>query len=131
MCHIEMIRRDYCVFSGAKDLEPLYCFEGFPVFMGCVDTPPEKDVVADMAWHISRSSGSIQLNPLLPLDVLYPESHGAGCVGSLWETHHNEFADFISKHNPLEVLEIGGSHGILAKKHQLIQDVSWTILEPK
>ena len=129
-CAMEMIRRDCCVLTGSVDLEPLYCFEKFPVFVGCVNTPPEEDMVADMAWHISRGSGIIQLNPLLPLDILYPVSHGAGSIGKLWESYHHAFAEFIHKYTPSSVLEIGGSHGILARNYQLIQDIPWTIVEP-
>jgi len=72
----------------------------------------------------------IQLNPLLPLDVLYPEAHGAGLVGGSWSLHHQKFAEFISKFNPNSILEVGGAHGILAKNYQAIKRIPWTILEP-
>ncbi len=72
----------------------------------------------------------IQLNPLLPLDILYPEAHGSGCVGVLWAKHHQALAAFIAKFNPASVLEIGGAHGILAANYQNIKEIPWTILEP-
>ncbi|MBA3035772.1 MAG: methyltransferase, partial [Desulfobacterium sp.] len=77
---MELIERNHCVISGNEDLELLYSFKDFPVFMGCVDQPPEEDLKTDMNWWISKSTGSIQLNPLLPLDILYQEQH-AGSVG--------------------------------------------------
>lgn len=83
-----------------------------------------------MSFWISRGSGMIQLNPLLPLDVLYPEAHGAGCVGALWAKHHQALADFIAKFKPSSVLEIGGAHGILATNYQKTKRIPWTILEP-
>jgi hypothetical protein len=98
--------------------------------MGCTDQPPEQDIHADMDWWISKSSGLIQLKTLLPLDVLYPESHGAGAVGALWERHHREFAQFVHRYSPSAVLEIGGAHGILAREYQALADVAWTIVEP-
>lgn len=49
--------------------------------MGTSVASRAQDLVSDMSFWISRSSGMIQLNPLLPLDVLYPEAHGAGLVG--------------------------------------------------
>lgn len=125
-----MIKRNEDVIAGLQDLEHLHTFHGFPVFMGCTDEPQAKDLTADMQFWISRGSGMIQMNPLLPLDVLYPEAHGAGCVGASWARHHQELADFIGQFNPTSVLEIGGAHGILASKYQAQRAVPWTILEP-
>jgi len=100
--------------------------------MGCVSTPPEHDLRADMSWAISRSSGLVQLTKLIPLDVLYPESHGSGGVGALWEKHHKAFAQFVRDvAAPSAVLEVGGAHGILARNYQKDHAaVSWTIVEP-
>ena len=61
---------------------------------------------ADMAWMISKRTGLIQLGFLLPLDVLYPESHGSGCIGGLRNKHHNSFAKFISNFNPSSDLKL-------------------------
>lgn len=127
---MNLIKRNNCVISGNNDLEPLYSFLKFPVFMGCLDQPESDDLKQDMCWWISRESGLIQLNPLLPLDVLYPESHGAGAVGALWNRHHKAFAHFVNRISPLAVLELGGAHGILAKEYQQFGKISWTILEP-
>lgn len=125
------IHRDYCVFTHNKDLELLYKFSNFPIFMGCVDSPPEEDIKADMNWWISRSTGSLQLNPLIPLDVLYSMSHGSGSTGNLWQQHHEEFAEFISKYNVRNALEIGAGHGALAKNYlNMVSDAHWTIIEP-
>lgn len=127
---MEVIARPRCVITGRDDLEHLYTFPNFPVFMGCSHKPVSSDVVHDMQWWISKSTGSIQLNPLLPLDVLYPESHGAGVVGALWQEHHRAFATFLHTSRPTEVLEIGGSHGILEKEYQGFEAIPWTIVEP-
>jgi hypothetical protein len=128
---MNLIRRNHCVVSGREDLELLYSFERFPVFMGCVEQPPIADVFAEMSWWISRSTGSMQLNPLIPLEVLYSQSHGSGSVGALWNRHHSEFAKFVYEHSPRHVLEIGGGHGILAQNYlQHKPDAQWTIVEP-
>lgn len=127
---MELIERNHCVVSGKEDLELLYSFKDFPVFMGCVEHTPEKDLKTDMNWWISRSTGSLQLNPLLPLDVLYQEQH-AGAIGTLWREHHKEFAKFIAGYNCRSVLEIGGAHGLLAKEYiSAVDNVDWTMLEP-
>jgi hypothetical protein len=127
---MKTISREVCCVTGQQDLEPLYKLERFPVFMGCVDSPASEDLVSDMDWWISRSSGMIQLRHLLPLDVLYPESHGAGAIGALWEHHHKEFADFVHTSTPSAVLELGGAHGILAREYRRHATIDWTILEP-
>jgi hypothetical protein len=127
---INRIERNADIITGSEDLEHLYSFQNFPVFMGCTTAPKANDTVFDMSFWISRSSGMIQLNPLLPLDVLYPEAHGAGCVGASWAKHHQALADFLGNLNPTSVLEIGGAHGILATNYQLIKKIPWTILEP-
>ncbi|MFC1680199.1 methyltransferase domain-containing protein [Pseudomonadota bacterium] len=122
--------RDVCAISGAKDVEHLYTFKEFPVFMGCVEQSPDQDLKADMSWWISPSSGLIQLKQLIPLETLYPESHGAGAIGKLWQQHHQAFARFITDHKPRKVLEIGGAHGILATEFMQLDQVEWTIVEP-
>jgi hypothetical protein len=129
--NIVPIHRKSDVMLGGEDLEHLYAFKEFPVFMGTVSHEPSQDIFFDMDWHISRSSGAIQLRHLLPLDIIYPEAHGSGCVGNLWMEHHVMFADFIANYAPTSVLEIGGAHGILSKIYQeRSQNVDWTILEP-
>lgn len=124
------IERNQDVISGAPDLELLHSFLHFPVFMGVSDAPPTSDLLVDMSFWISRSSGMIQLNPLLPLDVLYPSAHGAGCVGAAWASHHQGLADFVARFAPQSVLEIGGGHGILATNYLAKSKIPWTILEP-
>lgn len=127
---MDLIERTKCVITGIGDLEPLYSFAKFPIFMGCLDQDEAADLKQDMSWWISRGSGLIQLKQLLPLDVLYPESHGAGAVGTLWAKHHMAFAQFLRKSAPSSVLELGGAHGILAKEYKAFENIPWTILEP-
>ena len=122
--------RKECALTKVQDLEPLHTFASFPVFMGCTTNEIAEDQFADMSWMISKSSGLIQLAGLLPLDVLYPMSHGAGEVGDLWKSHHAHFAKFLYRHKPTSVFEIGGAHGILETEYQKFARIPWTILEP-
>jgi hypothetical protein len=125
------INRNNDVVLGSSDLEEIYTFKKFPVFMGCTEQDKSDDIFADMCWKISKSSGMIQLDPLLPLDVIYSTEHGSGTTGKGWDDHHQAFADFINKFKPSNVLEIGGLHGILAKKYMdLNNGIRWTIIEP-
>jgi len=59
---MKLIERESCVVSQENDLENIYTFKNFPVYMGCSDnTKVESDIKEDMRWMISRSSGLIQL----------------------------------------------------------------------
>ena len=125
------ITRNIDVVLGNKDLEDLYTFKNFPVFMGCTNKDKSTDLLSDMNWKISQNSGMIQLNPLLPLDIVYSAEHGSGTTGKAWDEHHDAFAQFINKYEIKNILEIGGLHGILAQKYfNLDGKAKWTIIEP-
>ncbi|BCG23480.1 hypothetical protein TUM18999_16710 [Pseudomonas tohonis] len=127
---IKLVTRTVDVVTGSAELEDLHTLSDFPVFMGVVEHSVEQDLVADMSWSISRTSGLIQLKKLLPLDVLYQAQTTTSAVGATWMAHHREFAKFIAKYSPTGVLEFGGAHGILSIEYQNFGDVPWTILEP-
>jgi len=125
------IHRNSDIITGENSLEHLHTFENFPVYMGCTNQPKSKDTTSNMSWWIGKNSGMIQLNPLLPLDIVYADEHGSGTVGELWNKHHKAFAEFVVKQRPNKVLEIGGLHGQLAKASlQLDTSLDWTIIEP-
>ena len=124
------VQRNKDVISMQEDLEDLYRFDNFPVFMGCVDHPPEEDLLFDMSWKISKGSGAIQLDPLVPLEILYAESHGSGNVGGMWLEHHQSFAKFIYQYKPVAVLEVGGAHGVLSREYRKSDRIDWTVVEP-
>ena len=124
------IDRSLDVINSTDDLEHLYTFKDFPVFMGCTDAAKETDILTDMSWWISKSSGMVQLTPLIPLEIVYKMSHGSGSIGRIWAEHHLSLAKFISKINPSQVLEIGGGHGELSKAFNTLSTANWTIVEP-
>ena len=124
------IERKKCCITGEQDLKFLYEFHRVPVFMGCSESPSTDDLFERMSWSISESSGAIQLDTLIPLETLYLESHGSGDIGSLWNNHHCQFAEFINNFDPNSVFEIGGGHGRLAKIYEEYRDIPWTIIEP-
>jgi hypothetical protein len=125
------ISRNNDVVLGNNDLEDLYTFKSFPVFMGCTEQSSSEDILSDMSWKISKESGMIQLNPLLPLNVVYSAEHGSGTTGKAWDEHHSSFSEFVYKFKPKSILEIGGLHGILAEKYlELDSNVKWTMIEP-
>lgn len=125
------ISRPKSVLTEKANLEPLYTLKDFPVFMGCVDAPPEEDIVADMDWAICPETGIIQLLKLIPLEILYLTQHNDG-TGQVWQNHYLEFAKFIKQFNSGKyILEIGGAHDWIFKRYQeLDPNVRWTIVEP-
>jgi len=127
---MEYLPRNLDVLDGSGDLEHLHTFTNFPVYMGVESQQRDDDLLADMRWVISRSTGVIQLDPTLPLEIVYARSHGSGSVGGLWEQHHREFASFVARQAPTSVLEIGGGHGKLATYVSKVRNVDWTIIEP-
>jgi hypothetical protein len=127
---IKYIERTKSLLTDEPNLEHLYTFEKFPVFVGCVETPESEDLVADMVWNICRETGIIQLGKLLPLSILYLNQHNDG-VGKIWQDHYLAFAKFLYKFRPKNILEIGGAHDIIAKNYRLLDpNINWTIIEP-
>lgn len=127
---MKLIIRDKDVITGSDDMEELHKLENYPVFMGCVEHSKNFDLRVEQTWEISRKSGIIQLKKLVPLEILYSKHHNSGAVGLTWMDHHQKFSEFVLENNPKNVLEIGGAHGILAKKCLAVKKINWTILEP-
>lgn len=122
--------RNTSIITGNKNLENLYEFKNFPVYMGCTEKNESEDLFADMKWDICTDTGIIQLKELLPLDILYMDQHNDG-TGKVWEQHYEEFSKFIYKYKPSNILEIGGAHDKIANYYfDLSANVNWTIVEP-
>ena len=102
---MKSIVRNKCVVSKKNDLVKLFKLKKFPCFVGCTKQKMIKDQFFDMSFSISKSSGCVQLKNLLPLKLIYSSSH-VETVGKIWESHHNEFAEFISKNKILNVLRL-------------------------
>jgi hypothetical protein len=128
---MDYIDRNKSLITGKNNLEHLYTFKDFPVFMGCVDNPLEKDYLADMVWNICPETGLIQLAKLVPLDIVYLDQHNDG-IGSVWSKHYQEFAEFVKKNNDgHNILEIGGAHDVIANNYfALDPQAQWTTVEP-
>lgn len=127
---LHMIERERCVISKELSLDKLYTFKNFPIFMGVTDQDESMDKVADMDFVIAKDSGMIQLKKLIPSDELYKNSHN-NSFGTIWDQHHREFAEFISRYQPGRVLEAGGGNGRLSLYYQeKFGDTEWVIIEP-
>jgi 2-polyprenyl-3-methyl-5-hydroxy-6-metoxy-1,4-benzoquinol methylase len=122
-------RRTSCL-TGSKDFISIAKVEEFPVFFGVTDKPEKDDLYAVMEWFLEKETGLIQLNKLIPLDVLYQEQHAYG-FGETWENHYSKFSDFLCQIKHSNVLEIGAGQGRIAQICASSDDVKkWTIIEP-
>jgi 2-polyprenyl-3-methyl-5-hydroxy-6-metoxy-1,4-benzoquinol methylase len=124
------VLRPESVVTGKKNLELLHSFKDFPVFFGCVDSPAEEDLCADMDWAIDPESGVVQLTKMVPLDILYQSQHVDGCSPT-WQRYYQDFGEYIITTKPKSVLEIGGGQGDLAEiVTKGSKGTHWTIVEP-
>jgi len=107
--------RNKSLLTRKNSLEPLHSLKKFPVFIGCTKQPQNKDIHANMDFDICTETGLIQLRKLIPLNLIYKESHSEA-IGGVWKKHHNQFSNFVGKYKLSKILEIGGSNGVIAKK---------------
>lgn len=128
-----MIPRDFDVLTNESGtLVHLFTLPSMPVYMGVAPAKASanSDVLADMSWHISATTGAVQLHPLAPLEYVYMQQHNA-VVGGTWKRHHDSLAAMVAARKPKHVLEIGGGHGYLAMKLMFSGAVEqWTMVDP-
>ena len=126
MIKLNTLKRTHCIVCNNK-LSDVKTIKNFPIFMGTTNKPVEDDLLADMKFCVCENCGCVQLGELIPLDVLYSDSHSPGVVGKSWQEHHKKFSDFVLKYAKGNVVEIGGSNLILAnhlQKSQKIKSIS-------
>ena len=127
---MEYIIRDKSIITGKQNLEHLYTFKDFPVFIWCTEKQKDTDLLADMSFSICKDSWIIQLDKILPLDLIYSEYHSE----ALWwirKEHHDKFAKYISKFAWNNILEIWWWNWYLAKEFlEKNKDKNRTIIEP-
>jgi 2-polyprenyl-3-methyl-5-hydroxy-6-metoxy-1,4-benzoquinol methylase len=125
--------RNECVFCGCTKLNEIVTLDKFPVFMGTVtESEANKYIYEDLRYVECDECNNLQIESLVPLEILYASNHNVEVVGSLWSNHYNKFGDFIiDNKNGKNVLEIGCPSAKLAK--QCIaksEDLMWEIIEP-
>lgn len=126
----EWTTRDRCAVCGGREFEEIFCFGNYPIFLGCVTTPREDDVIGEMRWVGCRDCGAAQIHRLAPLSLLYGVAH-SDAPGGLWQRHVEAFSAFIRDHGGRRVIEVGGGNGHLAEHAAAVTDCEfWTILEP-
>lgn len=122
--------RNTSCLTGSNDFKSIASIDNFPVFFGVTKNAIEEDLYAKMEWFLEETTGLIQLNKLIPLDILYQAQHAYG-FGETWEQHYFEFSEFILATKPKNVLEIGAGQGRIAQICSENASIKkWTIIEP-
>lgn len=88
-----MTQRVNCIICDSHNLEFLYTFKKFPLYMGT--TVDNDDKFYDQEWVICKNCGTIQLKNLIDLDELYSVPHNPA-VGKTWQKHHQTFAEYAA-----------------------------------
>jgi predicted SAM-dependent methyltransferase len=123
----KFIPRDVCAICNSNLLHG-YALEKFPVNLSCSEFS-NKYNYDTLSFSQCIGCNTIQLDKLIPLNILYQTSHNVASVGKVWE---NYFDLFIKKIAPLieqkNVLEIGCPSGKLALKCNNYN--KWYIVDP-
>lgn len=96
-----------------ESLTDVYNFVDFPIYMGTSTSSASKDMFCDMVFAECTQCGTVQLKNLIPLEILYKDSH-SNVVGKTWSEHHESFCQFVSKYIHGNIVEIGGSNLMVA-----------------
>lgn len=122
------MERINCSICNETPLVSLYVFPNMPIQLSCVDTP-----VTTQKQHLKFSQcprcNTIQLSQLVPLDILYANSHNTISVGNTWKKYFELFTNILtSEIQGQTVLEIGDPSAKLANSLDGYHE--WTIVEP-
>lgn len=118
-----------CVFCK-KNLTCIYTIKNHLSFSP-TESPEKDPIYLEIPIGICYICSSIQCMKLINPEILYKESHNQTSTTPTWKKHHDSFYHFcdsnISDKN--NILEIGGSNCVLAKKFVEKYDIKYTILD--
>lgn len=118
--------RNKCVICEGDKLETIFSSQEMPVFMGTVKTSQEFYYLP-MIYDECLSCGNVQLKNHPDLDKVYLNNHNIDLVGQLWNSHYDEFKEFIGDITGRNILEISDPSAKLAKRCENFH--KWTIIE--
>ena len=110
---VKAIKRPNCVICSNAIFSPTITLKNMPIYMGVATNEIYNDLFFDQRWAECSTCGCLQLNQLVPLDLLYSHSHNS-VIGNIWKNHHLEFKKFVLENSPKTIIEIGGGDGYLA-----------------
>jgi len=108
-------------------LNNIYKLENVPIKLVC--TPNPEFGFEELSISKCVQCRTIQLDKLIPLDILYSTSHNYTSVGKTWEGYFNLFCDVVQTNIiGKNILEIGDPSGKIATR--LDKYSKWFIIEP-
>lgn len=113
----------FCPISGSKDFKKLFFIKKFPIFMG-VSKYPKNYKFQNLKWWINKKSGNVQINPKIPINLLYFKPHGSGTIGKVWTDHHNLFYNLVKSTLKGQICEIGGGNNSVLNKIKNFQKIN-------
>lgn len=119
--------RTHCCICDSSLYTPFYSLPNVPIKLACVSTPTiQKE---SLSFCCCNKCQTIQLRNLIPLDILYSESHNYVSVGQTWENYFQCMREILQ---PLThqktILEIGDPSAKLA--NHIDNYHKWYIVEP-
>ena len=121
-----MIKRSKCTICNSN-LTNLYSLQNMPIKLSCVENPELNTESISFAQCIFCNT--IQLDNLIPLNILYSQSHNYTSVGKVWDGYFNLFCELFTPivSNKI-ILEIGDPSGKIANRINGFD--KWYIIEP-
>jgi SAM-dependent methyltransferase len=121
------IDRKTCAICN-NNLNNIYSFKHVPIILSCVENV-EDFKYSNMSFSKCFSCNTIQLDKLIPLEILYFNSHNYNSVGETWKGYFEIFNKniklLIENKN---ILEIGCPSGKIALLNNNYN--KWIIVEP-
>lgn len=122
-----MLRKRCCICEDNNTLCNIHCLNSVPVKLICTEIP-QCDVFP-LSFSQCNNCNTIQLDELIPLDILYKGSHNLVSVGNIWKNYFNLFINKIQAIiENKTVLEIGCPSGKIALNSTNYK--KWLIVEP-
>lgn len=121
------INRNKCSICN-YNLKNIYSLNNVPITLSCVENT-DNFIYSNMSFSQCCSCNTIQLDKLIPLEILYSNSHNYNSVGETWKGYFQLFNENISKIlKDKNILEIGCPSGKIALSHNNYN--KWYIVEP-
>jgi hypothetical protein len=109
-------------------LKNIYKLDNIPIKITCLENQTSFNFET-LSISKCNDCNTFQLDKLIPLDLLYSESHNYSSVGKIWENYFKLFTEKISLLiQNKNILEIGDPSGKIAL--QVNNYNKWVIVEP-
>jgi len=121
-----MLKRNICAICGST-LNNIYSLNNMPIKLSCPDIYVNH--TSTLSYSQCIYCNTIQLDELIPPEILYSDSHNIETVGKIWSEYFLFFSDYIKNFiNNKIILEIGDPSAKIASLCNNYE--RWIIVEP-